>query len=223
MVRPRTGIEPRIVHAARARFLAEGVDGASLRTIARDARTSVGMISYYFPSKDDLFLAVVEEVYAKLLDDVEAALSSAPTVREGLTRAFARVGNTSDLEIEVVRLVVREALLSSARLERIVARAQRGHLRVFAAALARGVASGEIDDALPLPILVVSTLAMGGVPQLVRRTLGTRAPVGAMPGAEELAEISAGLLLRAIGTRSAGKAGEAKNTLKGRRRSGTRG
>ena len=35
MARPRTDIQPRIVRAARARFLAEGVDGASLRAIAR--------------------------------------------------------------------------------------------------------------------------------------------------------------------------------------------
>ena len=62
MARPRSDIEPRIVHAARRRFLKEGVDGASLRTIARDAKTSIGMVYYYFPTKDDLFFAVVEEV-----------------------------------------------------------------------------------------------------------------------------------------------------------------
>ena len=44
MARPRSDIEPRIVHAARRRFLKEGVDGASLRTIAKDAGTSIGMV-----------------------------------------------------------------------------------------------------------------------------------------------------------------------------------
>src|SRR4029077_6434218 len=57
MARPRSDIQPRIVRAARERFLAEGVDGASLRTIASDAGTNVGMVFYYFPTKDDLFLA----------------------------------------------------------------------------------------------------------------------------------------------------------------------
>ena len=92
MGRPRTDIQPRIVRAARARFLAEGVDGASLRTIAADAGTSVGMIFYYFPTKDDLFLAVVEEVYARLLDDLRRALSGDAPVRERLKRAFLRLG-----------------------------------------------------------------------------------------------------------------------------------
>src|SRR5262249_27779376 len=67
MPRPRTDIRVRILHAARARFAAKGVDGSSLRSIAADARTSIGMIYYYFPSKDALFLAVVEEVYGNLL------------------------------------------------------------------------------------------------------------------------------------------------------------
>ena len=71
MARPRSDIGPRIVHAARRRFLVEGVDGASLRAIAHDARTSIGMIYYYFPTKDDLFLAVVEEMYVTVLADMK--------------------------------------------------------------------------------------------------------------------------------------------------------
>ena len=58
MGRTPSDIAPRIVHAARRRFLSDGVEGASLRAIARDARTSIGMIYYYYPAKDDLFLAV---------------------------------------------------------------------------------------------------------------------------------------------------------------------
>ena len=75
MARPRGNIDQRIVRAARVLFLRDGVDGASLRDIARRARTSIGMIYYYFPIKDDLFLAVVEEVYAKLLGDLGVALA----------------------------------------------------------------------------------------------------------------------------------------------------
>jgi AcrR family transcriptional regulator len=44
MARPASDIAPRIVHAARERFLFEGVDGASLRNIAKDAGTNIGMV-----------------------------------------------------------------------------------------------------------------------------------------------------------------------------------
>ena len=105
MARPRTDIRARIIRAARARFLAEGVDGASLRTIARDARTNVGMIVYYFKTKDALFLAVVEEIYPALLADLAAALTADVPTRERLHRAFVRLGNLSDDEHTACRLV----------------------------------------------------------------------------------------------------------------------
>src|SRR6266511_1861365 len=94
MARPRTDIEPRILHAARARFLADGVDGASLRAIARAAGTSIGMLYYYFPSKDDLFLAVVEEVYSALLADLTGALAPGVPVDERIGRLYDRVAAT---------------------------------------------------------------------------------------------------------------------------------
>jgi len=70
MPRPRSDIRLRILHAARARFAAKGVDGSSLRSIAAAARTSIGMIYYYFPSKDALNFTHDEEVYGRLLGDL---------------------------------------------------------------------------------------------------------------------------------------------------------
>jgi AcrR family transcriptional regulator len=201
MARPRSDIQPRIVHAARARFLAEGVDGASLRTIARDAGTNIGMVVYYFPSKDDLFLAVVEEVYARLLADLGDALGGGGPVRGRLARVFARIGGASEDELEVVRLVAREVLLSSERFQRVFARMQRGHLKMLLDALAEGVRSGEIDGEIPAPLLLLSTLALGAMPQFVRRAAGRETPFKALPPPPALAEESAELLFRAIGPR----------------------
>jgi TetR/AcrR family transcriptional regulator len=201
MARPRSDIQPRIVRAARARFLESGVDGASLRTIASDAGTNVGMIFYYFPTKDDLFLAVVEEVYAKLLEDVAAALAGDDPLRRRLQRVFARIGRATDDELTVIRLVVREVLLSSERFGRVFARMQRGHVGMLLAALAEGIAKGEIDASVPPPLLLLTCLALGALPQLVRRAAGDRAPFSALPRPEILAEQSAELLFRAIGAR----------------------
>ena len=117
MARPRTDIQPRILKAARARFLHDGVDGASLRDIARDAHTSIGMVSYYFPSKDALFLAVVEEVYGGLTAELERHLAAKKPLRDRLRAIFLRLGQASPEELDVVRLVIREALVSSKRLE----------------------------------------------------------------------------------------------------------
>lgn len=198
MARPSTGIKERIVRAARARFLVEGVDGASMRHIARDARTSLGMISYHFVSKDELFSAAIEEVYVRLLADLEASVASCPSVKETLRAVFTRLGKVSDEELAVLRLIAREALLSSERLARILDRAQRGHLRLIAALLQQGVQSAEIDASLPLPLAFVCTAAMGVLPQLYRRAFAESPPFGALPDVQALANLQVDLLFRAL-------------------------
>jgi AcrR family transcriptional regulator len=199
MPRPRSDIQPRVVRAARARFLESGVDGASLRTIASDAGTNVGMVFYYFPTKDDLFLAVIEDVYVKLLDDIGAALAGDAPVRERLERVFARIGRASEDELTVVRLVLREVLLSHERFGRVFARMQRGHVAMILSTLAEGIARGEIDGIIPPPLLLLSCIGLGALPQMVRRAAGDRAPFSMLPAPEKLAHESVDLLFRAIG------------------------
>lgn len=203
MARPRSDIAPRIVHAARARFLAEGVDGASLRTIAADARTSIGMIYYYFPTKDDLFLAVVEEVYAKVLTELEAIFDR-PTVpvRERLRDVFIRVSGMEGEEADVVRLIAREALVSSSRLDRIVERFQRGHLPMILRTLAEGIERGEIDPEIPLPFVFMATAGLGFVPHIMRRVAGDRLAAFAMlPEGAAFTDAVLALLFRTLSPR----------------------
>jgi AcrR family transcriptional regulator len=224
MARPRSDIEPRILHAARRRFLAEGVDGASLRTIASDAKTNVGMIFYYFPTKDDLFLAVVEEVYGKLVENLSTALEGEGSTRERLHGAFARLGQATDDEVEVIRLILREALLvpTSPRFSRLMARFRQGHLAVVLRALARGVEEGDLDTSVPLPLLMMSTFAMGALPQILRRVAGHELPFSMLPPPGELATKAVDLLFRGVAAKEAPPAkkkaarARAKRTLKAR-------
>lgn len=63
--RPREGLESakrrQILEGARAVFLAQGFDAASMGDIAREAKVSKGTLYVYFDSKEDLFQAIVEE------------------------------------------------------------------------------------------------------------------------------------------------------------------
>jgi AcrR family transcriptional regulator len=201
MARPRSDIQPRIVEAARARFLAEGVDGVSLREIARDAGTNIGMIAYYFPSKDDLFLAVVEEVYAALVGDMAQILGTNETARERLRGAFVRLGRASDLELEVMQLIAREALSSSKRLRRILARFMRGHVPLVMATIADGIRGGEFDSTIPAPFIFLAVLGLGPLPQIARRASRSLPLFSGLPRVERLADLSLDLLFRAVGPR----------------------
>ena len=56
----------RILAAATAAFAALGYDGASMDAIAARTHTTRALINYYFGSKEQLYLAVLEQVYAEI-------------------------------------------------------------------------------------------------------------------------------------------------------------
>jgi AcrR family transcriptional regulator len=201
MPRPRSDIEPRIVEAARELFLKDGVDGASLRAIAAAAGTSIGMVYYYFPSKDELFLAVVEDRYEALVADLERALTPELSVRERLERMFERCAALSLEEMEVLRLVVREALVSSERLARIVERFKRGHVPLVLRTVFDGFADGTFDRSLHPMVVALSTVALAGPAQVIRAVAGKKVPLPAGPEGKELAHLLVGVLLSGVGAK----------------------
>ena len=56
----------RILRAARNEFMRHGYSGARVERISRAGRSSDRMLYYYFGSKEKLYLAVLEGVYAEL-------------------------------------------------------------------------------------------------------------------------------------------------------------
>lgn len=201
MARPRSDIAPRIVRAARERFLKHGVDGASLREIARAARTGVGMVHYYFPTKDDLLLAVIEDVYGALSADIRKALEPDAAVEERLRRLYTRIAAMSDEEFTVIRIVLREALVSSTRLKKVFARftAEGAHVPLIAGTVLEGIQSGALrDDVHPL-VALAATMALGFMPMLARRLAQGALPDLELPPPAEVAGNLTQALLRGIG------------------------
>jgi AcrR family transcriptional regulator len=210
MARPRGEIRTRVLHAARERFLNEGVDGASLRRIATEAGTNIGMIYYYFPTKDDLFLAIVEEVYQGVLADLLVALEPSQPVPERIRRMYERVARFSDEERMVVRLVLREALISSSRLDRIVERFRNGHLPLIFRLVQDGLADGTFDASVPPLFLIISMMAIGGPGQLILRAMESRSPFPQPRDGVRISDRMLRLLLRGVAATSA--AGENHET-----------
>jgi AcrR family transcriptional regulator len=219
MARPASDISERIVRAARDRFLNEGVEGASLRAIARDAGTNLGMVYYYYPSKDDLFLAVVEEVYGKLLEDLSRSLASSELdTRTRVERLYARLGAVSEDEVTVLRLVIREAISSpSARIAQLFERFSRGHIMLMTSMLREGMQRGEVRSDLPPMVLVMCTAFVGLFPQVLRRRLGeAKVPVDALlPPPPAFAQALSSLLLDGIAQKGERDAAKKSSTPKG--------
>jgi AcrR family transcriptional regulator len=200
MARPASDIEARITQAARARFLLQGVDGASLRSIAQDARTSIGMVYYYFKTKDELFLAVVEGAYGGLLADLGIALTNDVPPEQRLERVYQRLARIDEREFDVLRLILREALISSARLSKLARRFEQGHIPLVVATVMDGIEAQRFDASFPLPVLVACAFALGILPQLAHRlvTLAELPIAAALPDREAIALAAARVLLHGI-------------------------
>jgi len=211
MPRPRSDIEPRLLDAAAHRFLNEGVDGASLRAIARDAGTNIGMLYYYFPTKENLFLAVVEEVYGKFLADLEVALDRRLPPTERLRGLFMRVAAMSPEEFRVLRIILREALVVSPRLAGLLARFARGHIPLVLTALRDARELGELDASVPEPAAVLGAAALAGAPQLALRVAREHLPAlaSALPAPEAVARICLRMFMRGLGSPSSNEDSEA--------------
>lgn len=87
--RDRDATQARILKAAIVEFARFGIAGARGERIAQRARSSERMIYYYFGSKDGLFRAALEAVYAALRD-AEHALELDQLAPQAALEAFCR-------------------------------------------------------------------------------------------------------------------------------------
>jgi AcrR family transcriptional regulator len=68
----------RILNGASRAFAASGFRGTAMPTIATEAGVSVGLIYHYFPSKEELFLAVCARETDAKLDELASTLGRIP-------------------------------------------------------------------------------------------------------------------------------------------------
>jgi AcrR family transcriptional regulator len=188
------------VHAARGLFLQQGVDGASLRQIATDAETNIGMIYYYFKTKDDLFLAVVEEIYAKVSTDIQALATEDRPIEERIHGLFTRFADMSEAETQVLQLILREALVSSERLQRVATRFQAGHIPVVANMMLGGMADGSVRSDLNPIAVMIPVFLLGIMPQLAhRRVTASQLPIAPLlPSTQDTARMLLDVLFHGI-------------------------
>ncbi len=81
----------RLLAAGRRIFARHGYEGASVRTITREAHANLGAVTYHFGGKEGLYEAVVDRALTPLRDRVTKAASVPGTPLErivGVVRAF---------------------------------------------------------------------------------------------------------------------------------------
>jgi TetR/AcrR family transcriptional regulator len=138
-----------LLDAALAEFSARGFDGASTRAIAEAAGTHQPQINYHFDSKELLWMATVDHLFARLDAAVSQQLGAELPGwddRAGFAsnlRAFVRAA--AELP-ELNRIMVQEATIDSDRLQWIVERHTRPRFDVVARAWRQLRAAGSVAD-----------------------------------------------------------------------------
>lgn len=111
--------EQRILDAAARCLVHRGYAGTSLRQIAAEAGVALGLLHYYFRSKDDLLLALVSRTIRRNIESLHNALSAARSSTEhlniglqGIKRDLERNRDDHVLLLELVVLALRKPAIA---------------------------------------------------------------------------------------------------------------
>ncbi len=157
----------RILAAAIAEFASNGFEGASMDAIAARTQTTRGLINYYFGSKERLYLAVLERVYAEIRDAERGLELDDLPPAEAMRRI---VDFTYDYYVEheyFVRLVVAENQARGRHMKRFpsLRTLNRPIVDTLGRVIARGQAEGTFRrDVDPIDVhMAIAALGMFNV------------------------------------------------------------
>ena len=187
-----------IVQAALDLFVEKGFAATRMDEIAKRAGVTKGTVYLYFPSKEELFHAVVEEMMGSQMEMAERLVAEhtgpTPELVAELIRAWWRVGGSSHIAC-MGKLITGEASnfpeLAQYYVDHVVVRARR----IFEAAIRRGIERGELRD---VPVNYAARL---GIAPLVQASIYQRSLQAYDPDGWELErylELHIDLFLRGL-------------------------
>ena len=176
-----------ILAAAIAEFASRGFKGASMDAIAARTNTTRALINYYFGSKEKLYLAVLEHVYAEIREaERHLDLEHLPPV-EAIRRIVEFTYNYYVEHEYFVRLVVAENQAKGRHMKRFPAlrTINRPIVDMLGAVIVRGQADGTFrPDADPIDVhMAIAALGMFNVTNqytfgaLFQRAMGAKGDV----------------------------------------------
>jgi AcrR family transcriptional regulator len=146
-----------ILEAASRTFAARVFHLVTMDEVATVARVGKGTLYRYFPSKEDLYLAIVDEAFGLLIRRLEAERAVGVPATAALERMIAAIVETFAQHLPSFRLVHRgEGRLFLRKKE--VIRARRAHIaRLLAEVLDRGVETGTFRkvDRILVPSMLI--------------------------------------------------------------------
>ena len=138
-------------------FAARVYHHVTMDDIARGTRVGKGTLYRYFPSKDDLYLAIVEEGFDLLIRRLETERATTAPAATVLRRMIESIVETFAQHLPFFRLVHRDEGRLLLRKKQVI-QSRRAHIvRLLAEVLDRGVAEGifrKLDPVLAPSMLI---------------------------------------------------------------------
>jgi TetR/AcrR family transcriptional regulator len=151
----------RIFEAARKEFAEKGLAGARTDEISALARSNKRMLYYYFSSKEDLYLAVLEEAYIEMRrQEAQLQLAELPPV-EAITRLVEFKFDYCEQNPWLIGLLAGENMIGaqhlrrSKRLEELHSSLVKTIGRILAEGARQGIFRADVD-ALELYVSVAA-------------------------------------------------------------------
>ncbi|HEX6976332.1 MAG TPA: TetR/AcrR family transcriptional regulator [Vicinamibacterales bacterium] len=195
----------RILAAAVAEFASRGFEGASMDQIAARTNTTRGLINYYFGSKEKLYLAVLERVYADIREAEQTLdltnLSPVDAIRRIVEFTFNYYVDNEDF----VRLVVAENQARGRHMRKSAAlrTVNRPIVDTLAEVVARGQAQGAFRKDVEAVDVHMAIAALGIFNVANQYTFGAifQRPMGAKGDVDRRRALVADMILGWLGAR----------------------
>ncbi|MCH7953648.1 MAG: TetR/AcrR family transcriptional regulator [Chloroflexi bacterium] len=182
----------RLLDAALSVFSKKGYRDGAMDEIAGESGTSKGGVYFHFPSKQAIFLALLDRTAARLLDNVEEAIASENDPIAKADAALLAVLRTFARHRGLARLFMVEALGAGREFHERVLQIHSDFARVIKRQLDEAVAEGVIE---PVDTDVASRAWFGALNEIVTTWVLSKKP-GSL---EESYRALRPILMRSVG------------------------
>jgi AcrR family transcriptional regulator len=159
---PRNARRSQLLGAAREVFVAQGYHAAGMDEIAERAGVSKPVLYQHFPSKRDLYLALLEQHTDELVAATREALASTPDNKQRVAATIEAFYSFIDSESESFRLVFESDFTNDAEVRELLDRMQRGCAEAIAEVI-------EEDTGLPAAEAELLAIGLTGISHVTAR------------------------------------------------------
>ena len=159
---PRTARRTQLLGAAREVFVAQGYHAAGMDEIAERAGVSKPVLYQHFPSKRDLYLALLEQHTDELVAATRQALASTSDNKQRVAATIEAFYAFIDSESESFRLVFESDFTNDPEVRELLDRMQRGCAEAIAEVI-------EEDTGLPAADAELLAIGLTGISHVTAR------------------------------------------------------